>query len=112
MTTTLELVAVISLGWIHLRKSVTLGTFGPQSLNIVIKRLKTTHSVISSIKKCAHPLNFSIQKCTPTLRRYTSSFPLELFPNGRLTLCIASLPQSGGMVIVLYVWNIFMKWAK
>ena len=84
MTATLELVEAIFLGWLQLRKSFALGTFGPRYLKIVMIRLKNSHLVI-----------LSIQKSIPTLVRYTLSSPFALFPKGGLNLCIISLPHPG-----------------
>ena len=98
MIATLKHVVVIFLVWRQLRKSFTLGIFGPQYSNIVMRQLRNAHAVNSFILKSA-----------PTLLLYTLSLSLSLLRNGELISCIVCLPQSGGMVTSLYPFIILQN---
>ena len=91
MISTLENVVVIFLGWLQPRKSFVLGISGLQYSKIVMRWLRNSR-----------PVNTSILKTTPTLLLYTLSLQLALLPNGVLILCIVILPQLGAW---LHHWS-------
>ena len=95
MIATLEHVVVIYLGWLQPRKSFALAIYGILSSKTVMK-----------LSRNAHLVNTFILKSAPIFLRYTPSLSLAHSPNGGLTSCIVSLPQTGGMVTSSYPWVI------
>jgi hypothetical protein len=88
MTITLELVAVIFLGWLQPRKAYVPVIFVPPYSKIVLR-----------LSNDAHPVKFFTKSHAPTLLYCIPLLLLAPFPNGALILCNVILPQSGGTVI-------------
>ena len=60
----------------------------------------------------SHLVNTSILKSAPIPLHSTLSLLLAHSPNGGLTSCIVSLPQSGGHGYIIVAIDYFTKWAE